>query len=315
MNEIIIKEADIGELDNFKTCHSYNLERNGVNLTDTAVKSGAEILRDARLANEGSRLFKSTVDASKLSKIDGKFDSGLGTAVREDGELKGHAAFNVLGGEDIAKIVTPFAFYQVASIALGQQFMCEINENLKDINEKLDKILEHFENEKRAEILALINCVYLLSQSRNLDESDKIFLKDIKFKADRIRLYYFINFKNVLKKDEENTTKNYILAEKIMQTCDVLIYKHYLNIGETDKAISAMQRLIDTEKILENDFAKISKYSPVDEFLIKLLHRKSKKIDDEYLFLKNFERKLFLQQSQDVYLLQNGENIKFITAE
>ena len=100
-----------------------------------------------------------------------------------------------------------------------------------------------------------------------------------------------------------------------MQTCDVLIYKHYLNIGETDKAISAMQRLIDTEKILENDFAKISKYSPVDEFLIKLLHRKSKKIDDEYLFLKNFERKLFLQQSQDVYLLQNGENIKFITAE
>ena len=315
MNEIIIKEADIRELDNFKTCHSYSLERDGVNLTDTAVKSGAEILRDARLANEGSKLFKCTVDASKLSKIDGKLGSGLGTAVRENGELKGHAAFNVLGGEDIAKIVTPFAFYQVASIARGQQFMRELIENLKGINEKLDKILEHFENEKRAEILALINCIYLLSQSRNLDESDKIFLKDIKFKADRIRLYYFINFKNVLKKDEENTTKNYILAEKIMQTCDVIIYKHYLNIGETDKAISAMQRLIDTEKILENDFAKISKYSPADEFLIKLLHSKSKKIDDEYLFLKNFERKLFLQQSQDVYLLQNGENIKFITAE
>jgi hypothetical protein len=54
MNEIIIKEADMGELDNFKTCHSYSLERNGANLTDTAVKSGAEILRDARLANEGS---------------------------------------------------------------------------------------------------------------------------------------------------------------------------------------------------------------------------------------------------------------------
>lgn len=315
MNEIIIKEADIGELDNFKTCHSYNLGRNGVNLTDTAVKSGAEILRDARLANEGSKLFKSTVDASKLSKIDGKFGSGLGTAVREDGELKGHAAFNVLGGEDIAKIVTPFAFYQVASIALGQQFMREINENLKGINKKLDKILEHFENEKRAEILALINCVYLLSRSRNLDESDKIFLKDTKFKADRIRLYYFINFKNALKKDEENIINSYILAEKIMQTCDVLIYKHHLNIGETDKAISAMQRLIDTEKILENDFAKISKHSQSDKIIIKRLRDKSKKIDDEYLFLKNFERKLFLQQSQDVYLLQNGENIKFITAE
>jgi len=123
-------------------------------------------------------------------------------------------------------------------------------------------------------------------------------LKNIKFKADRIRLYYFINFKNTLKKDEENTTKSYILAEKIMQTCDVLIYKHYLNIGEIDKAISAMQRLIDTEKILENDFAKISKYSRVDEFLIKLLHSKSKKIDDEYLFLQNFERKLFCSKAK-----------------
>ena len=41
-------------------------------------------------------------------------------------------------------------------------------------------------------------------------------MKAIKFKADRIRLYYFINFKNVLKKDEKNTTKNYILAKKIM---------------------------------------------------------------------------------------------------
>lgn len=315
MNEMIVKEADIGELDNFKTCHSYGLERDGVNLTDTAVKSGAEILRDARLANEGSKLFKCTVDASKLSEINGKFGSGLGTAIRENGELKGHAAFNVLGGEDIAKIVTPFAFYQAASIALGQQFMREINENLKDINKKLDKILEHFENEKRAEILALINCVYLLNRSRNLDESDKIFLKDIKFKADRIRLYYFINFKKALKKDEENIIKSYILTEKIMQTCDALIYKHHLNTGEIDKAISAMQRLIDTEKILENDFAKISKHSQSDKFLIKLLHSKSKKIDDEYLFLKNFERKLFSQQSQDVYLLQSGADTKLITTE
>ena len=315
MNEMIIKEADIGELDDFKTCHSYGLECDGVNLTDTAVKSGAEILRDARLANEGSKLFKCTVDASKLSEINGKFGSGLGTAIRENGELKGHAAFNVLGGEDIAKIVTPFAFYQAASIALGQQFMREINENLKDINKKLDKILEHFENEKRAEILALINCVYLLSRSRNLDESDKIFLKDIKFKADRIRLYYFINFKKALKKDEENIIKSYILTEKIMQTCDALIYKHHLNTGEIDKAISAMQRLIDTEKILENDFAKISKHSQSDKIIIKLLRDKSKRIDDEYLFLQNFERKLFSQQSQDVYLLQSGADTKLITTE
>nr|WP_315017917.1 hypothetical protein [uncultured Campylobacter sp.] len=315
MNEMIVKEADMGELDNFKTCHSYGLERDGVNLTDTAVKSGAEILRDARLANEGSKLFKCTVDASKLSEINGKFGSGLGTAVRENGELKGHAAFNVLDGEDIAKIVTPFAFYQAASIALGQQFMREINENLKDINKKLDKILEHFENEKRAEILALINCVYLLNRSRNLDESDKIFLKDIKFKADRIRLYYFINFKNALKKDEENIINSYILTEKIMQTCDVLIYKHHLNTGEIDKAISAMQRLIDTEKILENDFAKISKHSQSDIIIIKRLRDKSKKIDDEYLFLQNFERKLFSQQNQGVYLLQSGADTKLITTE
>lgn len=312
---MIVKEADMGELDNFKTCHSYGLERDGVNLTDTAVKSGAEILRDARLANEGSKLFKCTVDASKLSEINGKFGSGLGTAVRENGELKGHAAFNVLDGEDIAKIVTPFAFYQAASIALGQQFMREINENLKDINKKLDKILEHFENEKRAEILALINCVYLLNRSRNLDESDKIFLKDIKFKADRIRLYYFINFKNALKKDEENIINSYILTEKIMQTCDVLIYKHHLNTGEIDKAISAMQRLIDTEKILENDFAKISKHSQSDIIIIKRLRDKSKKIDDEYLFLQNFERKLFSQQNQGVYLLQSGADTKLITTE
>ncbi len=315
MNEMIIKEADIGELDDFKTCHSYGLECDGVNLTDTAVKSGAEILRDARLANEGSKLFKCTVDASKLSEINGKLGSGLGTAIRENGELKGHAAFNVLDGEDIAKIVTPFAFYQAASIALGQQFMREINENLKDINKKLDKILEHFENEKRAEILALINCVYLLNRSRNLDESDKIFLKDIKFKADRIRLYYFINFKNALKKDEENIINSYILTEKIMQTCDVLIYKHHLNTGEIDKAISAMQRLIDTEKILENDFAKISKHSQSDIIIIKRLRDKSKKIDDEYLFLQNFERKLFSQQNQGVYLLQSGADTKLITTE
>lgn len=193
--------------------------------------------------------------------------------------------------------------------------MREINENLKGINEKLDKILEHFENEKRAEILALINCVYLLSRSQNLDESDKILLKDIKFKADRIRLYYFINFKNALKKDEENIIKSYILAEKIMQTCDALIYKHHLNTGEIDKAISAMQRLMDTEKILENDFAKISKHSQSDKIIIKRLRDKSKKIDDEYLFLQNFERKLFSQQSQDVYVLQNSENTRLITTE
>lgn len=318
MNQLELKQINKDELIKFENQDIcvFSQKSNKVNISDGIVKSGVEILRDTSLIKETSKLFKCTVNASELGKINGKYGEGFGTAVYKNGKLDGHAAFNNVDGGDIYKIITPFAVYQVASIAFGQYFMLQINHSLKDIDSKLNEILKHFENEKQAKIVSLINAVRVMSQEENLDDGDIMFLKHIKLEADDIRLYHLSNLLDNSSKrvSEYVSIDNYLVAEKIMQACDIFTYKYYTKSNEPKSAIKSIQRLLNTEKILENDFNMISKFSEKDKIVLKSLEGRSKKIDNEFAYLKKLERQLFSKQQQDVYFIKEDNDVKLLVA-
>lgn len=117
---------------------------------------------------------------------------GVSNIVRgTDGKIIGHAPLY-----EISTATTVFQIFSITSLASGQYFLSEINENLNIINQKIDKIIDFLYGEKKAELVSEIsfaqyayknfssimsNEPHKIATLSNLQEGRKIAIKDIEF--------------------------------------------------------------------------------------------------------------------------------------
>lgn len=117
---------------------------------------------------------------------------GVGSMIRgEDGKIAGSASFYELTSQ--AAILNVFT---AMSVATGQYFLAEINNELGMMKQKLDKILEFLYGDKKAELMAEVSFIKYAHQNfssimqheaqniatiTSLQEARKVAIKDIEF--------------------------------------------------------------------------------------------------------------------------------------
>lgn len=116
---------------------------------------------------------------------------GVGSMIRENGKFVGSASFYAMSAQ--AALMGAFTAMSVAS---GQYFLSQINNEMRMMNMKLDEILEFLYGEKKAELMAEMsfiryayeNYVSIISHEQqriatitSLQEAKKVAMKDIEF--------------------------------------------------------------------------------------------------------------------------------------
>ncbi len=116
---------------------------------------------------------------------------GFGSMIRQDGKFVGSASFHEMSTQ--AAVMGTFT---AMSVATGQYFMAQINNELSLINRKMDNILEFLYGDKKAELLSEISFVKYAHQNfasimahepqriatiSSLQGAKKIAMKDIEF--------------------------------------------------------------------------------------------------------------------------------------
>ncbi len=122
---------------------------------------------------------------------------GYGSAIMENGQIAGTASFTPMIGQAVV-----YGVFTVMSIITGQFFLAKINQELKEINNKIDDILKFLYGDKRAELLsevsfvkyACVNYDSLMAHDTrrgatlaNIQEARKIAMKDIVFYLDDLK--------------------------------------------------------------------------------------------------------------------------------
>lgn len=273
------KNSLINNVDNFdiiKISENPANNANGVkfgDFSDSVVRTLREAIKDGLILNKATELFKCDTSPTKLMKI-GK---GYGSAIMSDGKITGHATFELAGG-DMAKIISPFLALQVASVALGQYFMLQINEKLGQILDIVKEISMKFEYEKMAKLETIWDEIKEISQHKSLDKSTIDKLERLKEKARDVFNYYKKKIKDVDKKsidfgsnqrfksridglrhsigDFELDVKMYKHSKEILVCIYTLLYIAYMQSGDFDRAETMFNALKQNDKVFDDEMSK-----------------------------------------------------------
>lgn len=288
MKQNIIKKYDgdshqilknIEKYEVFEIIENKEKENSNVGFSDSMIRLGTEVAKDILVLNQiPKNLFVSSVDPSLLLNLKG----GFGTAVFKDGKISEHAPF-LKADMDLSKIVTPFVVMQIASIALGQHFMFEINNKLgeiskdiKDIKELLDDIeiskLETFERylRERQDGMTKEHVFYMETEIQNgINRILGIFFKTIKRKLEEAKKITVSGFPLTAKGSVEKLKKElqkleldkyigiYQYAEFLLIFSMFLVWQYYTSESNFEEADKVYKKIIQRENELEDEFKKI----------------------------------------------------------
>lgn len=145
---------------------------------------------------------------------------GYGSMIRGEKGFVGSASFYEMTAE--AAVLGAFTTMAVVS---GQYFLTQINNELKAINQKFDKILEFLYGEKRAELIAEINFIKQAYSNFSsimahdyqrtatiisIQEAQKVAMKDIEF--------YLYDLSQIVAEDAKTMDDFKLIADKALQT-------------------------------------------------------------------------------------------------
>lgn len=155
---------------------------------DLLVQQIPTLMASNTLANSYKCVFPEGVTGTLMKLKQGGVS---GPIIGADGKIVGHASFVNMTSE--AALLNIFT---VMSVAVGQYFLTAINNELKMINQKIDKILDFLYGNQKAELLAEIGFVQQIYQNYNsimqhseqriatisgLQRAKNIAMKDIEF--------------------------------------------------------------------------------------------------------------------------------------
>ena len=286
-NEIIEAKFDLIENDEDKNTlinnlSNYNIFKidesnsNGINIgnfSDSVVKVASELFKDGLILEKTSKLFKCDTSINSLMKFT---TGGYGSAIMKDGKISEHAKFFPVGG-DISKVISPFLILQIASVALGQYFMYQINEKLGEILNVVKEISMKMEYEKMAELKTIISEILEIKNKKTIDKDDINKLDNLKQKTKDIFNYYEIKIKNTtideidfgdkkrfksridkLLKNIGEFDLNYYMYKASFETLIsiyALLYKVYAQNNDFENAENIFAILKQYDKLFDNEIS------------------------------------------------------------
>lgn len=278
--DLIENEADkntlINNLSNYNIFKIDESNSNGINIgnfSDSVVKVASELFKDGLILEKTSKLFKCDTSINSLMKFT---TGGYGSAIMKDGKISEHAKFFPVGG-DISKVISPFLILQIASVALGQYFMYQINEKLGEILNVVKEISMKIEYEKMAELKTIISEILVIENKKTIDKNDISILNDLKIKAKDIFNYYEIKIKNTtineidfgnkkrfksrieeLLKNIGEFDLNYYMYKASFETLIsiyALLYKVYVQNNDFENAENIFDILKQYDKLFDNEIS------------------------------------------------------------
>lgn len=232
------------------------------NISDSIVKGTTELLKDAVILKEASELFKCSVPLSKLMNFkDGTFG---GAIIGKNSLIEGQAHFKHISGSAAAFVGVNIAL-QIASIALGQYFMFQINEKLTIILKKVQEISAKLEYKEIASFKTVISELSEMKDKKNITELDINNLIDLRKRTKDVLYYYE---QKIMNKNENSI--NFGNKQKFMRRIEKLIE----NIGEFDLDYymykAASEVLIYIDIFLYNFHIKTSNFQNAELVLEKM---------------------------------------------
>lgn len=278
--DLIENEADkntlINNLSNYNIFKIDESNSNGINIgnfSDSVVKVASELFKDGLILEKTSKLFKCDTSINSLMKFT---TGGYGSAIMKDGKISEHAKFFPVG-DDISKVISPFLILQIASVALGQYFMYQINEKLGEILNIVKEISMKIEYEKMAELKTIISEILVIENKKAIDKNDISILNDLKIKAKDIFNYYEIKIKNTtideidfgnkkrfksrieeLLKNIGEFDLNYYMYKASFETLIsiyALLYKGYVQNNDFENAENIFAILKQYDKLFDNEIS------------------------------------------------------------
>lgn len=278
--DLIENEADkntlINNLSNYNIFKIDESNSNGINIgnfSDSVVKVASELFKDGLILEKTSKLFKCDTSINSLMKFT---TGGYGSAIMKDGKISEHAKFFPVGN-DISKVISPFLILQIASVALGQYFMYQINEKLGEILNIVKEISMKIEYEKMAELKTIISEILVIENKKAIDKNDISILNDLKIKAKDIFNYYEIKIKNTtideidfgnkkrfksrieeLLKNIGEFDLNYYMYKASFETLIsiyALLYKGYAQNNDFENAENIFDILKQYDKLFDNEIS------------------------------------------------------------
>lgn len=264
---------NLSNYDIFKIDESKANDINIGNFSDSVVKVTSELFKDGLILEKTSKLFKCDTSINSLMKFT---KGGYGSAVMKEGKISEHAKFIPVDG-DISKVISPFLVLQIASVALGQYFMYQINEKLGEILDVVKEISMKMEYEKMAELKAILSEIFEIKNKKTIDENDIIILNNLKKNAKYIFKYYEIKIENTTidKIDFDDKKRFKSRVEKLLQNIGefdlnyfmykasnetlisiyALLYKAYIQNNKFEKAEEVFDILKQYDKLFENEIS------------------------------------------------------------
>lgn len=270
------KNTLINNLSNYNIFKIDESNSNGINIgnfSDSVVKVASELFKDGLILEKTSKLFKCDTSINSLMKFT---TGGYGSAIMKDGKISEHAKFFTVGG-NISKVISPFLILQIASVALGQYFMYQINEKLGEILNVVKEISMKMEYEKMAELKTIISEILIIENKKTIDKNDISILNDLKIKAKDIFNYYEIKIKNTtineidfgdkkrfksridkLLKNIGEFDLNYYMYKASFETLIsiyALLYKVYVQNNDFENAENIFAILKQYDKLFDNEIS------------------------------------------------------------
>ena len=264
---------NLSNYDIFKIDESKANDINIGNFSDSVVKVTSELFKDGLILEKTSKLFKCDASINSLMKFT---KGGYGSAVMKEGKISEHAKFIPVDG-DISKVISPFIVLQIASVALGQYFMYQINEKLGEILDIVKEISMKFEYEKMAKLETIVSEILEIKNKKTIDEIDIITLNNLKIKTKEIFKYYKIKIKKTtideIDFDDKKRFKSRV--EKLLQNIGefdlnyfmykasnetlisiyALLYKAYIQNNDFENAGEVFDILKQYDKLIENEIS------------------------------------------------------------
>lgn len=300
--DLIENEADkntlINNLSNYNIFKIDESNSNGINIgnfSDSVVKVASELFKDGLILEKTSKLFKCDTSINSLMKFT---TGGYGSAIMKDGKISEHAKFFPVGG-DISKVISPFLILQIASVALGQYFMHQINEKLGEILNIVKEISMKMEYEKMAELKTIISEILEIKNKKTIDKDDINKLDNLKQKTKDIFNYYEIKIKNttINEIDFGNKKRFKSRIEELLKNIGEFDLNYYMYKASFETLIS-IYALLYKEYAQNNDFENAENIFDILKQYDKLFDNKisSKLKDITNKILNQFD---YIQKNKD----------------
>lgn len=204
----------------------------------------------------GKNLFKATVSPDLLIKYtSGNYASMIRGA---GGQISGHSGFVNVG----VKCFTPLLAFQVLAMMTGQYYLHGITKQLNELNQKVDKLLELHEIERKAKIRSAFISLTELAQRSYFTQDDLYIIQSLQIELQTLREEYKLRMEGIIadksitqdnktfnKTNVQETVANIersnffmlnelgFLADKLYFISKILYFKALLGQGEFNNGV------------------------------------------------------------------------------